>query len=332
MINKIKIYIKENYKFILGLCLLIFICTFEFPYKINTPGGLANLNDRISVEGGYSQKGSFNMTYVSMKYGTIPNILLSFVIPDWDLVNDKELTLENEDFDTRMKIDKMMGESSVDEAIMASFKAAEKELVITEEKIYVSYILKEADTNLLPMDQIIKVNDTFVSSKEDLLKYVDELKVDDRINFTVIRNGKEEQCYGVVKLIMDKPKVGFTFISKYLYKESPSANIKMNDSEYGSSGGLMMALSIYNALVPEDLTKGNVIAGTGTINKDGEVGEIDGVKYKLLGASRKKAKLFLVPNDNYDEAIDIKNKYHLTIDIKNVATLEDAINYLKNYE
>ena len=57
MINKIKIYIKENYKFILGLCLLIFICTFEFPYKINTPGGLANLNDRISVEGGYSQKG-----------------------------------------------------------------------------------------------------------------------------------------------------------------------------------------------------------------------------------------------------------------------------------
>ncbi len=42
----------------------------------------------------------------------------------------------------------------------------------------------------------------------------------------------------------------------------------------------MLTLTIYNAISGEDLIKGRNIAGTGTINLDGTVGEIDGVKYK----------------------------------------------------
>ena len=51
----------------------------------------------------------------------------------------------------------------------------------------------------------------------------------------------------------------------------------------------MMSLAIYNALTNNDLTKGRLIVGTGTIDENGKVGEIDGVKYKLKSAVNKKA-------------------------------------------
>ena len=35
--------------------------------------------------------------------------------------------------------------------------------------------------------------------------------------------------------------------------------------------------------------------------------EIDGVKYKMLGAKKNKADVFLCPYENYEEAINVKN-------------------------
>ena len=51
----------------------------------------------------------------------------------------------------------------------------------------------------------------------------------------------------------------------------------------------MLTLAIYNSLVDKDITKGKKVVGTGTIEEDGSVGSIGGVKYKLNGAVRQKA-------------------------------------------
>ena len=91
-----------------------------------------------------------------------------------------------------------------------------------------------------------------------------------------------------------------------------------------------MSLSIYNKLVDEDITKGRKIVGTGTIDTDGNVGEIGGVKYKLLGAVKSKADIFLVPYENYDEAIRYKNENNYDIKIIKVATFDEALNTLKS--
>ena len=90
---------------------------------------------------------------------------------------------------------------------------------------------------------------------------------------------------------------------------------KYSSNESGSSGGLMSTLEIYDSLVEEDITKGLKIAGTGTINYDGTVGEIGGVKYKLAGAVKKKADVFLVPSNNYQEALELKEKNNYDIKI-----------------
>jgi Lon-like protease len=70
----------------------------------------------------------------------------------------------------------------------------------------------------------------------------------------------------------------------------------------GPSAGLMLSLGIVDKIDPADLTGGNVIAGTGTIDALGNVGPIGGVPQKLLAAKRDRALFFLTPKDNCAEA------------------------------
>ena len=92
----------------------------------------------------------------------------------------------------------------------------------------------------------------------------------------------------------------------------------------------MTTLTIYNYVIKEDITNGMKIAGTGTIEGDGTVGEIGGIKYKLAGIEKQKADLFFVPaGENYEEAMKYKKENNYKIKIVPVKTFEDAVKYLK---
>lgn len=71
----------------------------------------------------------------------------------------------------------------------------------------------------------------------------------------------------------------------------------------GPSAGLMFALGIIDKLDPEDLTGGEIIAGTGSINEQGGVGAIGGIPQKLVAAREIGATAFLVPSPNCAEAL-----------------------------
>ena len=53
----------------------------------------------------------------------------------------------------------------------------------------------------------------------------------------------------------------------------------------------------------------NVLGMSMAISLDGTVGEIDGIKYKIMGAAKNKVDIVFVPSANYEEAIMTKNKY-----------------------
>ena len=112
-------------------------------------------------------------------------------------------------------------------------------------------------------------------------------------------------------------------------KTEPNISVQFKQGESGSSGGLMMALEIYNSLIDEDIAKGKKIAGTGTIDEKGNVGQISGIKYKIKGAA-KEADIFLAPaGDNYQEAIKTVKEENLNIKVIEVSTLKGAIEQLK---
>ena len=89
----------------------------------------------------------------------------------------------------------------------------------------------------------------------------------------------------------------------------------------GPSAGLMFALGLYDKLTPGSLTGGKFVAGTGTIDDDGNVGPIGGIRQKLAGARADGATWFLAPADNCDEVVD-----HVPdgLDVVKVSTFDQA--------
>src|SRR5690625_1197242 len=63
----------------------------------------------------------------------------------------------------------------------------------------------------------------------------------------------------------------------------------------GPSAGLMFSLSVYDELTPGALTGGHDIAGTGTLDIEGDVGSIGGIRQKLVGAHEAGGEFFLAP-------------------------------------
>ncbi|NYI06275.1 YlbL family protein [Allostreptomyces psammosilenae] len=70
------------------------------------------------------------------------------------------------------------------------------------------------------------------------------------------------------------------------------------DDVGGPSAGLMFTLAIMDKLEPGDLTGGEFVAGTGTIDDQGRVGPIGGVQMKVIAAREAGAEYFLTPSDN----------------------------------
>ena len=333
MFNKIyeniKKFIKENYKTLLLYLILLIICTYRLPFYIYTGGGTIDLEKRIDLKG--NEKGSYNLAYVKQIYATIPTYLLSFVVDKWDVVKVSDLQIDNEedvkDIDNR---EKLYLEEANNHAILNAYKLAGKTINMKESSYKVIYVNKDSDTNILVGDKLVSVNGVKITNNLEYKKYLQTLEVGTRLEIKVERNNKEIDCYAILKEIEGEKIIGLYLVNIYDYELDPPINLKFKWNESGSSGGFMLSLAIYDRLVDDDLTKGRKIVGTGTIDANGNVGEIGGVKYKVLGASKEKADIFFCPKENYEEAINTKNKYNLKLKIVKVETLEEAINYLKN--
>ena len=112
-------------------------------------------------------------------------------------------------------------------------------------------------------------------------------------------------------------------------KQNAPFKVKIDlDKIGGPSAGLMFTLGIMDKLEPDDLTAGKIIAGTGTIDDDGNVGPIGGIPQKLVGAKSAGAQIFLVPKDNCAEAL--KNAVS-GLPMAEVATVDDALTALKTF-
>ena len=329
---KVKKFIRENYKFLLIYAFILLLFTVSLDYEVYTPGGLSNLNKRISVENGYESEGSFNLTYVSAKKGTIPFVLLSFVIPSWDLVSLDESRIETEDYEEILARGKIDLESVNENAILVAFKHANLDYEILRNDLTVYYIFDKAKTNLKVGDIILSVDGEEVSTQEDLAKLFESKKPGDEVIFKIDRNGKTLERKGILYQDEDDNRcvIGIYLTNVMKIKTDRSIKFNYKGNESGASGGLMSTLEIYNNIVKEDITKGLKIAGTGTINADGTVGEIGGVKYKIMGAVKKDADVFIVPSGNYNEALEIKEEMGYNINLIEAKTFDQVLEVLKN--
>lgn len=333
MIKRIKKYIindiKRNYKFYIGLFLIMALFLVRFDYVIYTPGSLENLNDRIIVTPSNESKGSMNLTYVTSIPANIPNMLLSLIIPNWDIESLNNMRVEDESEKEIENRDKIYLKDTCYDAIIAAFKEANMKYEITNVDVTITYIYNIAKTNLKVGDVIKTINGVKITSFNSLINEVNKYEVGEKLIINVLRNNKIIECEATIVLEENKKMIGISLAELKNIKTNPEVKFVFKNNESGSSRGLMCALEIYNRITKYDITKGDIISGTGVIDENGNVGSIGGVKYKLKGAVNKHAKVFIVPSDNYEEAISLKNKYKYDIEIIKADTLKNVIKTLK---
>lgn len=324
---KIKKFIVDNKTFLISFLIILFVCNYELSYVIYKPGGIVSLSDRIEIEDS-NINGDIAMSYVSLLRGKIPVVLLSFIFPNWDLIPDEEITTEDLNVTEVLELEKLYMKSSLDYATIVAYQKAEKEINITKEVNNIIHITDKAQTDLKMYDIILEIEGEAINYFEDIEDVIANFQVGDKVNILVERNGKEKECSAIIYEEEGRKLMGVVLLKTYEYETNPDINITTKNSESGSSGGLMLTLAIYDKISEIDLARGRTIVGTGTISVDGTVGEIDGVKYKLLGAEKNDADIFLCPAENYDEAIKIKEENDIDIEIVSVSTIDDALNYL----
>ena len=348
MFNKIyvalKNFIKNNYKFLIFISILLIMLFVRLPYEVEMPGGVIDLNDRIKVDGNTPNiEGSFNMAYVSTSSGYIPYILIGLINPNWEVIKNSDFVPDNETIEDSQKRDVIYLEQSKQNATIVALKAANIPYELENPINKVMYVSEDANTDIKIGDEILKIDNKTIIDSDEITDIINEHQEGDKISILVNRDNKEvettatlyidptEPTYKDSETKEERPKlmIGISVAIMYDIKCDVDIDIESKKSESGPSGGMMMSLMIYNALTNQDLTNGKKIVGTGTINLDGSVGAIGGVKYKIMGAHKARADIFLVPRKNYEEAEKVvkEKKYDLTL--VPLDTLQDAIDYLE---
>ena len=327
--EKIINYIKEEYVFLIILGLIVFIGLFKLPYNLHIGGGIMNIANHLEIEGEYKESGSYNMAYVKSSRATIPTYLLSYIF-NWERESINESKIDENDNATDMwKREQLYLDEAINSAIISAYKEAGEEINFKKEKLQILYVDKDSQTDLEIGDEVVAIKGVKLNAFEDIQEIIKDNQVGDKIDVDYIRGDKEAKGYFIVREIDGVKKAGLYIIRSYDYEIKRKIDIDFSNKEGGPSGGFMLSLAIYDRLTEEDLTKGRKIAGTGTIDINGNIGEIGGVNYKIIGANSGDADVFFVPEANYEEAIKYKEEKGYDLNVVKVTTLSEAIDYLR---
>lgn len=190
-------------------------------------------------------------------------------------------------------------------------------------------------------DVITEVDGVRVTEPADVVKRVTDHRPGEPAEFTVVPADKVEKVLPADQAEKDPKNTRKVTITTGRDDESDRAvvgieagarhvfpfqiDIKLADVG-GPSAGLMFALGIVDKLTPEDLTGGEFVAGTGTIDSAGEVGAIGGIRMKTVAARAQGAEYFLTPKENCASAASDKPGGLTLIE---VSTLKDALKALQ---
>ncbi|MDX2398514.1 YlbL family protein [Microbacterium algeriense] len=183
-----------------------------------------------------------------------------------------------------------------------------------------------ADGILQADDVITGIGGTAVTSATQLREAIQESD-GQPVQLTVQRDGEEK----TVEVTPEKSTeggtttwlIGVTLRTDYDFEIDVTIQL---DNVGGPSAGMMFALGIIDTLTPGELNGGENVAGTGTIDAEGTVGPIGGIRQKLYGARDAGAEYFLAPASNCDEVVG-----HVPdgLQVIRTATLDESLDALE---
>lgn len=306
----------------------------ELPMLVLEPGPAPDVAKRSEIHAPtYPSKGSMHLTTARVNS---PSGSTAVEIMQGLFDGDKHLVPRESVYPSGRTDEQTHGvqEAQMTQSESAAATAALNELGMPSiaDGVFVNEVVGEAPAarRIHAGDVIVGVDGEPVLTLEDLTKALETHKPGDEVALEVHREGKSKDL--AVRAVESSEKRGKAELGiKASQSHRAPIEIAIDAEEIGGpSAGLMFALSIYDRLVPEDLTGGRKIAGTGTIENEpdtsGKVGEVGAIDLKMKGAIEIGAKVFVVPKGELAAA---RSAATPGMKVIGVTTLADAIDQLK---
>lgn len=308
--------------------------------------------DVIEVSGAPSYKtfGKMNMTTVSVSGGPYTELSGAEAFYGWLAFDgNRSLVVPTDALYPHVSHEQATaatGAQMADSQTQAKVAAMRQLKMAVTEKVQVLSTVEgsPAASALKADDRIVKVGEKQIETLTDVPKAVNASN-GSPIDVTVERGGKQQ----TFKLTPVRASDDSRWILGAGLKQSYDlpAHVQYNlDGVGGPSAGLMLALGTVDKLSEGTLLADedaggdpyrSYISGTGTIDANGKVGAIGGIKYKILATGRYGARYFLAPKENCDSIVkmqaqdpDLFNYYHAgqvsgTMTVIPVSTLDEAV-------
>ena len=177
-------------------------------------------------------------------------------------------------------------------------------------------------------DTITSIDGTPVATLPDLSPAINAHRAGDTVTVGFERDG--EAGSGQVTLIAapddGRPLIGVQMQDTRIVTIPNDIKIDFETNDIGGpSAGLAFTLTLIDRLSAGDLTGGNKVAVTGTIDVDGNVGAIGGLQSKASAVQQAGAKYFIVPTNQGAADIAAAQAAAPGVEIIPVSTLDEAL-------
>jgi PDZ domain-containing protein len=306
----------------------------ELPYYTIEPGDAINLYPRVSIDGGtdYPTDGEMLLLFVTQRSRVnVWDWVRASLDDDVDLVKEERITGGRSPDEVRVEAQLDMARAQYNakrvalEASGYQIPAADGAYVLG---VYPGF---PAGDVLEPGDVIHEVGGEPVHTLDDLVAAIQAHDKGDMVPVRFTRDDEEQ----TVPIEVAADDTGRRLLGIAVVPNAPlPVDITIDTSNIGGpSAGLAMTLSIVDKLTPGDLNGGLDVAVTGTIDEEGNVGEIGGIRQKAVAARHAGAELFLVPqcadlspqSACSRDLAQAKQRAGDDIDVVPVGTLDDAL-------
>lgn len=323
--------------FVLLLALSVAGATLWFiptPYYITAPGAAVDTGRLVAVGGGQSHRGKLYMLIVAVQPANLFWYLYAKVDDRAVLETRKEFLGEIPDYQEYLELTRQMMFESQNTAKAIAMQLAGYGQGVRAAGARVVYLTEGAAAQgyLHKGDVVVEMGGRQVQSADEFRELARGISPGVRVPMRV-RRGEATTLVSVpAGEHPDPARQGSAFfgisIADELAFDIPLPVQIKSGAITGPSAGLMFTLQIVDQLTPGGITGGHIIAGTGTIEADGRVGNIGGVQQKVFTAEAAGAEVMFVPRGNYEDARQVASR----IELVPVGNVREALAWLKQHQ
>jgi len=287
-----------------------FAVRIELPYYSIAPGSAVDAVRFVDVTEGpeHQPEGHILLTTVALGKVTLFEAIEGWLDPGVDVVKE-ELIIGDRDIDE----DQLREENlqAMDHSKQLAIGVALEALgidAITGSGTEIVGVFEgtPAEGALAVGDVIVGIDDAPVALEPDLRRVLADRQPGDRITLHVLAaDGAPRDVPITLVAAPDDPDraiIGISLTTKALEFDIPYEIELQSEQIGGPSAGLAFTLALIDVLTEGELTGGETVATTGTIELDGSVGEVGGVPQKTLAVRESGATLFIVPSGELELA------------------------------